>query len=165
VSSPIALGASSAASATASTWTTSVMRAAASLGRAREHLAWVAVHSVITKLIGALLLIVVLQGFGVTHLGVEETVRLYALTFVASALGPFPAGIGTTEASLTGLLIAADVDNSTAFAVAVVFRAFDLFLPIAFGALTAPFVLRRTRAEVTTAIEVVATEHPVTTSA
>jgi uncharacterized protein (TIRG00374 family) len=120
-----------------------VSDACRSIARARDHLAWVAVHSVITKLIGALLLVVVLQGFGVTHLGVEETVRLYALTFVAAALGPFPAGIGTTEASLAGLLVAADVDGSTAMAVTVVFRAFDLFLPIAFGAITAPFVLRR----------------------
>jgi uncharacterized protein (TIRG00374 family) len=93
----------------------------------------------------AVLLHVVLQGFGVTSLDVETTVRLYALALVAAALGALPAGIGTTEASLAGLLVAANVDGTTAVAAAMAFRMFDLWLPVAIGAATAPFVLRRRR--------------------
>jgi uncharacterized membrane protein YbhN (UPF0104 family) len=122
-----------------------VGHACRSIGRARAHLAWVLAHAVIGKLLGAVLLHVVLQGFGVTSLDVETTVRLYALALVAAALGPLPAGIGTTEASLAGLLVAANVDSTTAVAAAMAFRMFDLWLPVAIGAATAPFVLRRRR--------------------
>jgi uncharacterized membrane protein YbhN (UPF0104 family) len=122
-----------------------VGHACRSIGRARAHLAWVVAHAVVGKLLGAVLLHVVLQGFGVTSLDVETTVRLYALALVAAALGPLPAGIGTTEASLAGLLVATNVDSTTAVAAAMAFRMFDLWLPVAIGAATAPFVLRSRR--------------------
>jgi uncharacterized membrane protein YbhN (UPF0104 family) len=122
-----------------------VGQACRSIARAREHVALVVVHAVLGKLLGAVTLYVVLHGLGVTGLGAEATVRLYALALVAAALGPFPGGMGTTEASLTALLVAAHVDPGTALAAALAFRLFDLWLPVAVGAAVAPFVLRPRR--------------------
>jgi uncharacterized membrane protein YbhN (UPF0104 family) len=109
----------------------------------RDHLVWVAVHAVAGKLLGALTLAVVPQGFGVT-LGVDGMTSVYALALLAAELGPLPAGFGTTEASLTGRLTATGVDGPTALAAAMALRAFDLWLPVLTGAVSAPFVLRRT---------------------
>jgi uncharacterized membrane protein YbhN (UPF0104 family) len=111
-----------------------------SIAGARRQLAWVGVHAVIGKLLGAVLLALVLRGLDVTALDTGATIRLYALTLAAAALGPLPAGLGTTEASLAAMLVAAGVDPATGLAVAMAFRAFDLWLPVALGGLVAPFV-------------------------
>src|SRR4051794_39951216 len=55
------------------------------------------------KLFGAVSLYAILAAVGV-HLGIATTILIFVLTLVASAVGPFPAGLGTTEASLGALL-------------------------------------------------------------
>jgi uncharacterized protein (TIRG00374 family) len=84
---------------------------------------------------GALILIVALRGFGVgDELGVTEFFRVF---FVASLLGTFaptPGGVGVIEAGVTGALVAAGVDTTTALAGVLVYRLITYVVPIALGA-------------------------------
>jgi hypothetical protein len=93
------------------------------------------------KLISALSLYAILAAVGV-HLGIATTVVIFVLTLVASAVGPFPAGLGTTEASLGALLMAHGVAGAVAAGAVLLFRVLDLWLPIAVGGVAA---LLRTR--------------------
>ena len=93
------------------------------------------------KLISALGLFAILSALGV-HLGPAMTVVIFVLTLVASAAGPFPAGLGTTEASLGALLVAQGVAGPVAVSAVLLFRFVDLWLPIAVGGVAA--ILRAT---------------------
>jgi putative heme transporter len=88
------------------------------------------------KLISALSLYAILAGVGV-HLGIATTVVIFVLTLVASAVGPFPAGLGTTEASLGALLVSHGVAGPVAAGAVLLFRVLDLWLPIAVGGVAA----------------------------
>jgi uncharacterized protein (TIRG00374 family) len=88
------------------------------------------------KLISALSLYVILAAVGV-HVGIATTVVIFVLTLVASAFGPLPAGLGTTEASLGTLLVAHGVAGAVAAGAVLLFRVLDLWLPIAVGGVAA----------------------------
>jgi uncharacterized protein (TIRG00374 family) len=96
------------------------------------------------KVIGAATLLVVLVGLGV-HLGLSTIVLVYALTLMASMIGPLPAGVGAAEASLGALLIAHGVATPTTAAAVLAFRFLDLWLPLLAGALAALVRSRRLR--------------------
>jgi uncharacterized membrane protein YbhN (UPF0104 family) len=85
------------------------------------------------KLIGVATLSLVLVGLGV-HLGPTTVLLAYALTVMASQLGPLPGGIGAAEASLGSLLVANGVAGPTTAAAVVAFRLLDLWLPLLAGA-------------------------------
>jgi uncharacterized membrane protein YbhN (UPF0104 family) len=110
---------------------------------ARTDALFVLVHAVLGKLLGAVTLFLVLRGLEVENLGPQVTLRVYAVTLAAAALGPLPAGIGTAEASLAAVLASHGVASTTALAAALVFRMFDVWIPVGIGALCLPSVLRR----------------------
>jgi uncharacterized protein (TIRG00374 family) len=56
-------------------------------------------------------------------------VVIYVIMALLSGLLPIPGGVGVSEATLTAGLMAAGVDESTAFAIAVVFRVSSAYLP------------------------------------
>lgn len=98
---------------------------------------------------GALVLLVALRGLGVgDELGVTEFFRVF---FVASLLGTFaptPGGVGVIEAGVTGALVAAGVDTTTALAGVLVYRLITYVVPIALGAvLYAAWRIRRSHRE------------------
>jgi uncharacterized protein (TIRG00374 family) len=59
----------------------------------------------------------------------------YAVAMVAGALSALPAGLGGTEAVLTGLLVAHGAIPATALAVTVLARLLTLWLAVAIGVL------------------------------
>ena len=69
--------------------------------------------------------------------------------FLVSLLFSFvaftPAGLGFVEASLAVILISFGVDQASAIAIALVFRLFDFWLPVAIGALSLVAVKRSRR--------------------
>ena len=66
--------------------------------------------------------------FGVV-LPFTTAVVIYIIMALLSGLLPIPGGVGVSEATLTAGLMAAGVDESTAFAIAVVFRVSSAYLP------------------------------------
>lgn len=86
------------------------------------------------KLVGALSLYAVLMVAGI-NLGIATTLVVFVLTLLAAAVGPFPAGLGATEASLGALLVAQGVAGPSAAGAVIAFRVLDLWLPLALGGL------------------------------
>lgn len=70
--------------------------------------------------------------FGVV-LPFMTVVVIYVAMALLSGLLPIPGGVGVSEAVLTGGLTAVGVDESTAFAIAVVFRVASAYLPPVWG--------------------------------
>ncbi len=100
-----------------------------------------AVHSLIAKLLGAVILGASIAATGV-HLNVPLALTVYALALVASAVSLLPGGLGTVEASMGALLAGHGLPAPTALAVVLTFRFFDLWLPVAIGALAVRGVRR-----------------------
>lgn len=95
------------------------------------------------KLVGACGLFAVLWVVGI-HLGVATTLLIFTLVLLASAIGPLPAGLGTTEASLGALLLTYGVAASPAAAAVLLFRLLDLWLPLGVGAVAVVLRARST---------------------
>ena len=57
----------------------------------------------------------------------------YAVAMVAGALSALPAGLGGTEAVLTGLLVAHGASAATALGITVLARLLTLWLAVALG--------------------------------
>ncbi len=72
------------------------------------------------------------RAFGVS-LGPLEAAGFYALAMVAGALSALPAGLGGTEAVLTGLLVAYGAGAGTALGITVLVRLLTLWLAVAIG--------------------------------
>ncbi len=85
--------------------------------------------------IGAVILLVALRGLGVgDELGLVEFARVYFVVTLLSSFVPVPGGVGVVEAGLTGALVAAGVDASSALAGVLVYRLLTYVVPIALGA-------------------------------
>jgi uncharacterized protein (TIRG00374 family) len=86
--------------------------------------------------VGAVILLVALRGLGVgDELGMIEFARVYFVVTLLSSFVPVPGGVGVVEAGLTGALVAAGVDASTALAGVLVYRLLTYVAPIVLGAL------------------------------
>jgi uncharacterized membrane protein YbhN (UPF0104 family) len=66
-------------------------------------------------------------------LGVATAVGFYAVAMVAGALSALPAGLGGTEAVLTGLLVAQSATPGQALTITVLVRLLTLWLAVAIG--------------------------------
>ncbi|MEO7886208.1 MAG: lysylphosphatidylglycerol synthase transmembrane domain-containing protein [Polaromonas sp.] len=69
------------------------------------------------------------------HLELLTATGFYAVAMVAGALSALPAGLGGTEAVLTGLLVAQGATPAAALAVTVLVRLLTLWLAVAIGVL------------------------------
>jgi uncharacterized membrane protein YbhN (UPF0104 family) len=93
-------------------------------------------RTALAQSIGAVILFVALRGLGVgDELGVVEFARVYFVVTLLSSFAPVPGGVGVVEAGLTGALVAAGVDPSTALAGVLIYRLLTYVVPIALGAL------------------------------
>jgi uncharacterized protein (TIRG00374 family) len=85
--------------------------------------------------VGAVILLVALRGLGVgDELGLVEFARVYFVVTLLSSFVPVPGGVGVVEAGLTGALVAAGVDASSALTGVLVFRLLTYVAPIVIGA-------------------------------
>ena len=93
-------------------------------------------RTALAQSVGAVILLVALRGLGVgDELGLLEFARVYFVVTLLSSFVPVPGGVGVVEAGLTGALVAAGVDPSTALAGVLIYRLLTYVVPIALGAL------------------------------
>jgi len=91
-------------------------------------------QTAVAQSIGAAILLVALRGLGVgVELGTVEFLRIYFVVTLLSSFVPVPGGLGVIEAGLTGALVAAGVEPSTALAGVLVYRLFTYVAPILLG--------------------------------
>jgi uncharacterized protein (TIRG00374 family) len=67
------------------------------------------------------------------HLPLLTAIGFYAVAMVAGALSALPAGLGGTEAVLTGLLVAQSATPAMALAITVLARLLTLWLAVGLG--------------------------------
>lgn len=92
-------------------------------------------RTAVAQSVGAVILLVALRGLGVgEELGVVEFARVYFVVTLLSSFVPVPGGVGVVEAGLTGALVAAGVEPSTALAGVLIYRLLTYVVPIVLGA-------------------------------
>ncbi len=92
-------------------------------------------RTALAQSVGAVILLVALRGLGVgDELGLVEFARVYFVVTLLSSFVPVPGGVGVVEAGLTGALVAAGVEPSTALAGVLIYRLLTYVVPIALGA-------------------------------
>jgi len=93
------------------------------------------VRTLIAQACGAMILLVALRALGVGgELGTTEFFRVFFLAHLAGTFAPTPGGVGVVEAGLTGALMAAGVETTTALAAVLIYRFATYVVPIVFGA-------------------------------
>jgi uncharacterized protein (TIRG00374 family) len=93
-------------------------------------------RTALAQSVGAVILLVALRGLGVgDELGLVEFARVYFVVTLLSSFVPVPGGVGVVEAGLTGALVAAGVEPSTALAGVLIYRLLTYVVPIILGAL------------------------------
>jgi uncharacterized protein (TIRG00374 family) len=98
-------------------------------------------HSVVVALLGVLTLWAVVAAVGAGHSLIVALVG-YAVTVLFTIVGFLPSGVGFVEVSLGAVLVSFGADGPQAAAVVVLYRIFQLWLPVVVGALLAPRVRR-----------------------
>ena len=87
-------------------------------------------RTALAQSVGAVILLVALRGLGVgDELGLIEFARVYFVVTLLSSFVPVPGGVGVVEAGLTGALVAAGVEASTALAGVLVYRLLTYVAP------------------------------------
>jgi uncharacterized protein (TIRG00374 family) len=102
------------------------------------------IHAVGVEVLSALLLLVVAQALNAS-IGFEVALASYVLSLLFSLVSLTPGGIGFAEASLAVLLISFGVPQTNAIAIALAFRLFDFWLPVALGSLSLALLGRGSR--------------------
>lgn len=93
-------------------------------------------RTLLAQACGAVILLVALRSLGVgSELGVTEFFRVFFLAHLFSTFAPTPGGVGVVEAGVTGALMAAGVETTSALAAVIVYRFLTYVVPILFGAL------------------------------
>ncbi len=93
-------------------------------------------HGVASKALGALMLVVAVAAVGLP-IGPAGAVIVYATALGASMVTIVPGGVGAVEGSATALLVASGAPLGSAALAVLVFRFFDLLVPVIVGALAA----------------------------
>ena len=101
----------------------------------------IAVHAVGVDVGGIVLLWLVLRALSLP-LGFQVAVVAYAVSLMFSIVGFLPGGLGFVEVSLAAVLVSYGTPGVAAAAAVALFRLFELWLPLAAGALAARVVLR-----------------------
>jgi uncharacterized protein (TIRG00374 family) len=128
----------------------SVQAISDTLGRALAWrvLAWSVPASVVAWGLEGVGLALCIRALGVWTLGPTAAVSLYAVATLAGALSFLPGGIGLTEASIAGVLVASGALPSAASAATLLIRVATLWWGVALGwvAMGARQLIRRTHA-------------------
>ncbi len=93
-----------------------------------------ALFTLASQVIGASLLWVVLCSMGLEH-GLNTVLVSYVIATLFSIVGFLPAGLGFVEVSMAATLVSYGISTGQAAAAVGVYRLFQLWLPLAFGAL------------------------------
>jgi uncharacterized membrane protein YbhN (UPF0104 family) len=88
--------------------------------------------NLVSETVYALALGATCLAYGV-HLSLAELILANTAAAAFSGMVPVPGGVGAAEASMTALLVALGVDNSTAFAIAFTQRLSTYYLPPIWG--------------------------------
>jgi len=99
------------------------------------------VNAFAVEILSALALFLVARALN-TPISFEVALVGYAFSLLFSFVAFTPAGLGFVEASLAVILISFGVADARAIAIALVFRLFDFWLPVAIGALSLVVVKR-----------------------
>lgn len=94
------------------------------------------VHAVLAKLLGIGALTIAAAAVG-SPVGAVTALVVYATALAASAVTILPGGVGAVEGSTVALLVAAGASLPSATLAVALFRVFDLWLPLAVGAVAA----------------------------
>ncbi len=94
-----------------------------------------AAHALGVELLGVAVLYLVALALH-ADISFELALAAYAISLLFSMIAIKPAGLGFVEASLSVLLVSFGVGQTEAIAVALGFRLFDFWLPVALGALS-----------------------------
>lgn len=78
---------------------------------------------------------IILSNF-ITDIIVLKAVSSYSLAIILGSVSMLPAGLGTTESSLTYLLFKNGIEVSNAAAITILIRIFTLWIPIVIGFLS-----------------------------
>jgi uncharacterized protein (TIRG00374 family) len=99
------------------------------------HFALPALHAVGVDLFSALMLFAVARAL---HSGIsaETALAAYATSMLFSMVAITPGGLGVVEASLSVVLVSLGVPRHNAVAVALGYRAFEFWLPVAIGSVS-----------------------------
>ena len=89
----------------------------------------------ISTLLGALILVVVIDDLSPVAVSSTDVLRAYLLARVATAFVPTPGGVGVLDGAITAGLVAAGVDPAIALSAVIVYRAVTFALPIAIGSI------------------------------
>ena len=93
-------------------------------------------HGVVSKALGALMLVAAVSSVGLP-VSPASAVVVYATALGASMITIVPGGVGTVEGSTAALLVASGASLAAATLAVVLFRFFDLLVPVLTGALAA----------------------------
>jgi uncharacterized membrane protein YbhN (UPF0104 family) len=96
----------------------------------------VLLHGVASKILGALMLVAAVAAVGLP-VSPTAAVLVYATALGASMVTIVPGGVGTVEGSTTALLVASGAPTASAALAVLVFRFFDLLVPVVVGAAVA----------------------------
>lgn len=98
-------------------------------------------HGVASKVLGALMLAAAVAAVGLP-VDSSGAIIVYATALAASMVTIVPGGVGTVEGSTAALLVASGAALAPATLAVVLFRCFDLLMPVAAGAVAAKGSLR-----------------------
>lgn len=101
------------------------------------------VHAFGVEALGALLLWSVLRAVG-EHPGLRLAMVAYAISVLFAIVGFLPGGLGFVEAGLGSVLVSYGVAGPAAVAAVVLYRLFELWVPVAVGAWAAQSLARAT---------------------
>lgn len=115
------------------------------MAAARTNRTWstrVLAHAVVSKMLGAAMLLAaaVATGLPISMTGV---LLIYTTALVASLFSVVPGGLGMVEATTAAMFVSAGAPLALAVVAVALFRIFDLWIPVATGALIARLELRR----------------------
>lgn len=132
------------AEAEAAAWADVLRTALRRAGTNRSATAGAVAHATASKVIGALLLATSVAAVG-PALPLSTVLVAYGASLAAASASILPGGLGAVEASLGGVLASAGLSPSSAVLAVALYRIFDLWLPVAVGAVLGRGELRRPR--------------------
>lgn len=107
------------------------------MAAARTNGSWtgrVVMHAIVSKLLGAAMLLAAAEAIGLP-VSVATALLIYTSVLVAALFSIVPGGLGMVEATAAALFVSAGAPLALAVAAVALFRIFDLWIPVAAGAI------------------------------